>query len=335
MYWTDWGNVPRIERAHMSGAGREVLVNTSIVYPNGLALDLTIGRFYWVDAKLDVVESCHLNGSGRRMIGKYEAPKTGGLHPFSLALFRNHLYWTDWSMRGIVEVGIDEARAKRVAGTLSNAKRPMGIAAYDSQRVRGRNGCSSANGGCEQLCQAEPNRRRVCRCSYGRTNGDRCRRDDSYVLYADIDSIRASTFAPNETHEANFAVVSNAIPYGVDYAKSLGVVIWAEESTGRIASASYPLGRTPTVLVDTDGGRPTAVAYDWMSANLYFVDKNRKEIVACRLDGGDGRARYRYCKAIVVTDLGSPTSIAVDPAAGYARVRASRGENLTDCLLAS
>lgn len=56
MYWTDWGEVPKIERAALDGTERLVLVNTSLGWPNGLALDYTERKIYWGDAKTDVIE---------------------------------------------------------------------------------------------------------------------------------------------------------------------------------------------------------------------------------------------------------------------------------------
>ena len=41
MYFTDWGFKHGIFRAGMDGAGRETLVETNLLWPNGL----TIGRF--------------------------------------------------------------------------------------------------------------------------------------------------------------------------------------------------------------------------------------------------------------------------------------------------
>lgn len=57
MYWTDWGVQPRIERAYMSGAVRQVVVRDNLGWPNGLALDVKNSKMYWVDAKLDNVSS--------------------------------------------------------------------------------------------------------------------------------------------------------------------------------------------------------------------------------------------------------------------------------------
>lgn len=56
MYWTDWGEIPKIERATLDGTERVVMVNTSLGWPNGLALDYTERKIYWGDAKTDKIE---------------------------------------------------------------------------------------------------------------------------------------------------------------------------------------------------------------------------------------------------------------------------------------
>lgn len=56
MYWSDWGEVPKIERADLDGTERVVLVNTSLGWPNGLALDYQQRTIYWGDAKTDRIE---------------------------------------------------------------------------------------------------------------------------------------------------------------------------------------------------------------------------------------------------------------------------------------
>lgn len=56
MYWTDWGQHPKIERANLDGTARVVLLNSSLGWPNGLAIDYTAGKLYWGDAKTDKIE---------------------------------------------------------------------------------------------------------------------------------------------------------------------------------------------------------------------------------------------------------------------------------------
>ncbi|KAG9334401.1 hypothetical protein JZ751_008151, partial [Albula glossodonta] len=56
MYWTDWGEKPKIERANLDGTDRIVLLNSSLGWPNGLAIDYAAGKLYWGDAKTDKIE---------------------------------------------------------------------------------------------------------------------------------------------------------------------------------------------------------------------------------------------------------------------------------------
>lgn len=65
MYWTDWGENPKIECADLDGQERHVLVNTSLGWPNGLALDLQEGKVYWGDAKTDKIEVSRPRGQPR------------------------------------------------------------------------------------------------------------------------------------------------------------------------------------------------------------------------------------------------------------------------------
>jgi len=39
MFWTDWGDQPKIERAGMDGSQRTTIVSTSLLTPNGIAID--------------------------------------------------------------------------------------------------------------------------------------------------------------------------------------------------------------------------------------------------------------------------------------------------------
>lgn len=77
MYWTDWGEVPKIERADLDGTERLVMVNTSLGWPNGLALDYQERRIYWGDAKTDKIEV----GAEPLLLGAPEGPQPTILLP--------------------------------------------------------------------------------------------------------------------------------------------------------------------------------------------------------------------------------------------------------------
>ena len=89
MYWTDWGNEPKIERAALDGTNRRVLFNTNLKWPNGLALDYESRRIYWGDAHTDRVEFANLDGTGRQVLieGTNDLP-----HIFGFGLLSEYLY---------------------------------------------------------------------------------------------------------------------------------------------------------------------------------------------------------------------------------------------------
>ena len=99
MFWTDWGKSPKIERAGLDGGHRVTLVNTSIVWPNGIAIDFKAQKIYWADARLDKIEVMNMDGSQRSVVLDKDLP-----HVFGFTLLGNRLYWTDWQTKSIESV---------------------------------------------------------------------------------------------------------------------------------------------------------------------------------------------------------------------------------------
>jgi low density lipoprotein receptor-related protein 5/6 len=129
VYWTDWGEQPKIERGGMDGAAgsRSILVKDDIYWPNGLTIDYEAQRIYWADAKLTFIHSARLDGSDRRpVIG-------GGLpHPFAVTLLDDNLYWTDWQSRSIETCSKRDGRQQRKVHM--NIYSPMDIRVMDPRR---------------------------------------------------------------------------------------------------------------------------------------------------------------------------------------------------------
>ena len=73
MYWTDWVQrasrtaIAKIERAHMDGTNREVLVDTNVNWPNGLSIDYRNNKLYWCDAFTDRIERIDLETLAREV----------------------------------------------------------------------------------------------------------------------------------------------------------------------------------------------------------------------------------------------------------------------------
>lgn len=69
LYWSDIGSTPKIEMVWMNGDGRQVLVDTSIEMPTGLAIDFANrDTVYWCDQSRNAIESMNWDGSNRKVL---------------------------------------------------------------------------------------------------------------------------------------------------------------------------------------------------------------------------------------------------------------------------
>ncbi|XP_015585106.1 very low-density lipoprotein receptor isoform X2 [Cephus cinctus] len=154
MFWTDWGNDARIERAGMDGTHRSVIVGTEVKWPNGLTLDLIGKKVYWVDGKLNIIASCNYDGSGRRTI-LYSMDTLR--HPFSITTFEDYVYWTDWDKETIFKANKFTGKEVEAVTSLNAVQHPMVVHVYHPYRQPdGKNHCLAVNGHCSHLCLPAP-----------------------------------------------------------------------------------------------------------------------------------------------------------------------------------
>uniref|UniRef100_A0A4W4ESI8 EGF-like domain-containing protein n=1 Tax=Electrophorus electricus TaxID=8005 RepID=A0A4W4ESI8_ELEEL len=152
MYWSDWGTQAKIEKAGLNGVDRQLLVSERIEWPNGITLDLSSRRLYWVDSKLHLISSVDLNGDDRRVL--LSSVNHLG-HPFALTLFEDRVYWTDLEDEAIYSV--DRLTGHDVALLAQHLNNPLDVVVF--HELRQPKGCTKKhlpNGGCEYLCLKAP-----------------------------------------------------------------------------------------------------------------------------------------------------------------------------------
>ncbi|XP_069042806.1 low-density lipoprotein receptor-related protein 1 isoform X2 [Lepisosteus oculatus] len=183
MYWSDWEEDPKeskrgkIERAWMDGTNRNVfLTSKTVLWPNGLSLDIPQGVLYWVDAYYDRIEMVYLNNSERKTV--YDGQELN--HAFGLCHYKHFLFWNEYRSGSIYKL---DQETKTV--TLLRNERPpiFEIRMYDAQQQQGSNACRVNNGGCSSLCLAIPDGRR-CACAEDQildADNVSCKANPSYI----------------------------------------------------------------------------------------------------------------------------------------------------------
>lgn len=131
IFWSDWGQRPKIQRAGMDGTSRTIIVDENIYFPNGLTLDYNEWRMYWTDAKIQRINSCNFDGSDRREI---IINKDTRLHPFGVTILDDTLYWTDWLTRSVHSFNLSTDLTRKI--NPPDAVTLMGIVAYDAERQK-------------------------------------------------------------------------------------------------------------------------------------------------------------------------------------------------------
>ena len=107
MYWTDVGT-HKIQRANLDGSNIEDLVTTGLIYPQGIALDLTGRKMYWTDGGTDKIQRANLNGSNITDLiftGLTSSPT--GPEGIALDVAGGKIYWTDFSTGKIQRANLD------------------------------------------------------------------------------------------------------------------------------------------------------------------------------------------------------------------------------------
>ncbi|XP_072236089.1 low-density lipoprotein receptor-related protein 4 isoform X1 [Leuresthes tenuis] len=131
IYWTDV-TTDSINRALWNGTRQEVVVDTSLESPAGLAIDWVTNKLYWTDAGTDRIEVSNADGSMRTVLiwENLDRPRDIVVDPIG-----SFMYWTDWGANPKIErAGMDAS--SRIVIISSNLTWPNGLAIdYETKRL--------------------------------------------------------------------------------------------------------------------------------------------------------------------------------------------------------
>ncbi|KAL8597479.1 hypothetical protein ACOMHN_047706 [Nucella lapillus] len=193
---SDGGVRPRIERMDLMGKNREALVDSNILAPRGLVIDMDNLRLFWVDDFKGTIESIHLRGADRRTV----LFQKEGFTFYDIAYFQDYLFLTDVRHIDLKILDVEKALRRTVSkaegekaegeekkekkekedkhgqedndedvdymSSIALGNRPYGIVMFDQNQQPGVLGqCEKA--GCEHMCVERARGRSECLCGEG------------------------------------------------------------------------------------------------------------------------------------------------------------------------
>ena len=305
MFWSDWGDTAHmIEKSGMDGTDRQVLLSTNLKYPNGLAIDQTKNRLYFVDGGEKTLEYVNFDGSGRKTL------ITSGLeHPFGIDVFENLVYWTDWDNLSLDVADKMNGRGRRTL--LNNTSDLMDIRIFHRNRRKISNPCSLSNGDCSHMCLLNP-KGYSCACPIGvQSKNNRICFDGpvKYIVFAHRIDIRQISLdiAYSVDVILPFPPISNAVALDVDL--KTGDIFWSDTVEDAIVKSS-PDGVHVVEVISSSLHSADGIAIDSVGRKIYWTDGGRHTIEVSELNGTSRTVLFWH-------DLNSPRGIAIDYKAGF------------------
>lgn len=313
IFWTDWGENPRIERIGMDGTMRQTIINTKIYWPNGLTLDTSTKRVYFADSKLDFIDFCYYNGTGRQQV---LASSHYLLHPHSLSLFEDTLYWTDRQLNRVLSAHKFKGDNQTVVSHLIS--QPLSIHVHHpSLQPMLPNPCEKAH--CQHICLLSPSSSTgyACKCKpgYRLNNDERCTQEEnSYLMLLKGNQIVDIPFNSGDARAgALMPVVGIDGGIVLDFDRKGEMLYWVQSRGGEQDDENCTIYATPygggnkTDFLGADTGivgAPYVIAFDWLGRNLVIGNRMASNIEIIRVDG---KVKYR---AILLANNGNRTSVA-------------------------
>ncbi|XP_029038470.2 low-density lipoprotein receptor-related protein 6 isoform X1 [Osmia bicornis bicornis] len=310
LFWTDWGDVPKIERAAMNGdpSTREVIISDDIFWPNGLTVDYENELVYWVDGRLKFIAVMDYYGKNRRKV-----VEQGLDYPFAVTFFDHKLYWTDWKTWCVHSYDVRQYQA-HPRELLHGEYIPGDIEVWDIRRQpRGNHPCEKNNGNCSHLCllsMTEPGYTCACPTGVKLVDNLTCAEgpEELLLIVQRNEICRISLDSPDYT---NFVLPLTGIKHAIaiDFDPVQEMLYWTDEEARAIRRASLD-GTNQENIITTEVGNPDGIAVDWLARNLYWTDTGTDRIEVARLNGTSR-------KVLINEDLIEPRAIALAPEHGW------------------
>uniref|UniRef100_A0A183BS53 EGF-like domain-containing protein n=1 Tax=Globodera pallida TaxID=36090 RepID=A0A183BS53_GLOPA len=335
MFWTDWGQHPRIERANMDGTDRTVLVSTKIYWPNSIALDFTTNRVYFADSKLDYIDFVDYDGKSRTQV---IASSKFVQHPHAMSIFEDYIYYSDRRLQRLqlYPKYPNGTNQDYPSHTFSKALGVVTVHPVLQPKLQTPSACSLSPSPCSHICALGKNSTFSCICPTGMvldSNKHRCIADRRpfllMVFKTMITGTSLSGGAKDSTakqraemagitpisglqnaHDADFDAQTQRL-FHLEHGSMARLVMATVISDARIFKTELLTNNRTQLLTAQIPNDPFCMAYDWNGRNLYVGNKISQTIDIVRTEGEQFRAVILHNDQ-TPTAVAQPIAIAVD-----------------------
>ncbi|XP_013181939.1 PREDICTED: putative vitellogenin receptor isoform X2 [Papilio xuthus] len=293
MYWSDWHNQAIIMQARMDGTDAEVLVHDLAGFATGLSMDAPNQRLYFVDKTIKVVKV-----DDGKVYSLFNEPFH---HPYSIAVFENTVFWSDWASNSILSAdklhGSTEKRNLLLSLDLPVFDMHIYHPVMEKHVI---NPCQYA--GCTHMCLLTSNMSYVCACpdDMELVAGVKCKHIEDYRPHylivgggASFTRIQYNVLGNPESHATHFDVGRiQAMAYD-NVRDVLYLYDGQRKSINFISMKEFLLGVTHVFIYD---GLENVVdmSYDYVTDSLYILDSGRRVIEVVSLKSKQRALLYHF-----------------------------------------
>uniref|UniRef100_UPI0037E7C5F3 very low-density lipoprotein receptor n=1 Tax=Semicossyphus pulcher TaxID=241346 RepID=UPI0037E7C5F3 len=316
MFWTEIGNIVKIERAGMDGSDRRAVVNSSLGWPGGVAVDTISDRVYWTDERLRLIGSATLDGDDIQILQMKETT-----NPFSLAVFDDMLYWTDAKKR-VVRVA-HKISGKKHQVLLKRPRQPFGVKiVHPLLQVSTESPCEKMQ--CSHMCVLAPGPKAVCKCPSGLSlseDGFNCSRliDSSFLLLLSPSTVTQIYLQSRHTaaelkgwpEHLALQVPSISEAAIMDYSLGDHTLFLTDDGTTSLSSFKLKDSALSSQgqLLKLMGDTITAMALDWVTLNIYWSSNKQPRLQVTSTTAA-------HTAVLIKEGIGRLESIALHPPSG-------------------
>uniref|UniRef100_A0A8C5NES4 EGF-like domain-containing protein n=1 Tax=Gouania willdenowi TaxID=441366 RepID=A0A8C5NES4_GOUWI len=321
LFFTDYGNVAKVERCNMDGTNRTRLVDYKVEQPTAVALDIIKKLVYWADAYLDYIDVVDYNGKDRHTVIHGSQVS----YIYALAVFEDYLYAirSDPVKASATELlQIQRFNITAESRTLTGLGTSQGLRVYHrlvQPKVKS-HACETDSygkaGGCSHICLLSSSyKSRSCRCRTGfllSSDGMACKKPKNYLFLfygkGRPGVIRGLDMNIKSTDEHMVPLEDLVSPRAIDYHAEMGHIYFADTTSFLIGRQKVDGTGRETILKD-GLDNVEGISVDWIGRNLYWTnDGYRKTISVARLENAS-----KTRKTLLEGNMSHPRAIVVDP----------------------